>query len=181
LEIRESTAADLQDVLRVEQEAFGEDKGPEIAELVHGLLDDPSALPRLSLLAFNEGQAVGHVLFTKAGITGPDILLSAAILAPLAVVPDAQSQDVGGQLIREGLRRLTVSGVALVFVLGHPGYYPRHGFNPAGALGFEAPYPIPEKDAAAWMVQELRDGVIGRYRGKVTCADTLNQPEHWRE
>ena len=46
------------------------------------------------------------------------------------------------------------SGVELVFVLGHPDYYPRHGFKPAGALGFEAPYPIPDKNVNAWMVQK---------------------------
>ena len=43
----------------------------------------------------------------------------------------------------EGLKQLAESGVDLVFVLGHPGYYPKFGFRPAGALGFEAPYPIP--------------------------------------
>jgi predicted N-acetyltransferase YhbS len=72
-------------------------------------------------------------------------------------------------------------GVELVFVLGHPGYYPRFGFKPAGVLGFEAPYPIPEKHADAWMVRELRAGIIGSVRGKVVCADTLSRPEYWRE
>ena len=103
------------------------------------------------------------------------------ILAPLAVIPDKQSRGVGGRLIREGLRLLSESGVELVFVLGHPEYYPRHGFKPAGALGFEAPYSIPDEHADAWMVQELCPGVIGRVSGKVMCADVLNQPEHWRE
>ncbi len=76
---------------------------------------------------------------------------------------------------------MSESGVELVFVLGHPDYYPRHGFKPAGALGFEAPYPIPDKNANAWMVQELRTGAIDSVSGKVICADALNQPEHWRE
>ena len=91
------------------------------------------------------------------------------------------SEGVGGLLIREGLKRLSEAGVDLVFVLGHPGYYPKHGFQTAGVLGFEAPYPIPEKDAGAWMVQELRSGVIGRVSGTVQCCDVLNQPQHWRE
>ncbi|MCP4693940.1 MAG: N-acetyltransferase [Desulfobacterales bacterium] len=103
------------------------------------------------------------------------------ILAPLAIIPGAQGKGVGGKLIVEGLRQLTESNMDLVFVLGHPGYYPKFGFKPAGAVGFEAPYPIPEKDAAAWMVQELRPGVIGSLSGKIICADALHQPEHWRE
>ena len=66
-------------------------------------------------------------------------------------------------------------------MLGHPDYYQRFGFIPAGAQGFEAPYSIPEEHAGAWMVQELCSGVIGRVKGKVCCSEVLNQPEHWRE
>lgn len=181
LKIRKSTESDLNVVLDVETKAFGNEKGPEIADLVNGLLSDPSAMPLLSLIAVNDDQAIGHILFTKARITYSKDSISAAILAPLAVIPDAQSQGVGGQLIKEGLKLLSESGVELVFVLGHPEYYPRHGFKPAGALGFEAPYPIPDEHANAWMVQELRPGMIGSVSGKIICADVLNHPEHWRE
>ena len=179
--IRKSTESDLNDVLDVEAQAFGNEEGPEIVDLVNGLLFDPTAIPLLSLMAVNDDRAIGHILFTNARISSSKKSISAAILAPLAVIPDAQSQGVGGQLIEEGLRLLSESGVELVFVLGHPDYYPRHGFKPAGALGFEAPYPIPDKNANAWMVQELRTGVINSVSGKVICADALNQPEHWRE
>ncbi|MES9857655.1 MAG: hypothetical protein ABW166_13785 [Sedimenticola sp.] len=77
--------------------------------------------------------------------------------------------------------QLKDSGVELVFVLGHPDYYLRSGFNPAGVLGYEAPYHIPEEHAGAWMVQELCSGIIGKVKGKVQCSDVLSQPQHWRE
>ena len=83
------------------------------------------------------------------------------MLAPLAVVPECQKQGVGGTLVKHGLELLSKSGVDLVFVLGYPEYYTRHGFAPAGVRGFDAPYPIPEKNSDAWMVFELRPGVIG--------------------
>ena len=178
MHIREASDSDLDVVLAVERTAFGYDKE---AELVRGLLEDPTAKPTVSLLAFDEGRAVGHILFTTARLTETEDKASIAILAPLAIVPDAQKQGIGGKLIEKGLDILSKSGVDLVFVLGHPGYYPRHGFKPAGALGLEAPYPIPEKHADAWMVQELRPGLIGSVRGKVACADALSRPEHWRE
>jgi len=181
LKIRAATESDLNDVLHVEKTAFGKDEGPVIVDLVNGLLNDPSAFPLLSLIAFENDQAVGHILFTKARLTESNASISAAILAPLAVIPKAQSQGVGGQLIEEGLQRLSKSGVDLVLVLGHPDYYPRHGFVPAGALGFEAPFPIPVSHADAWMVQALRSGLIGNVSGKIGCADFLNRPEHWRE
>ena len=181
LRIRESTESDLRDVLDVETQAFGNEKGSVIADLVHGLLSDPTARPLLSLIAVTDDRTVGHILFTKVRIANSGQPVSAAILAPLAVIPEAQGQGVGGRLIEEGLRLLSESGVELVFVLGHPGYYPRYGFRPAGVRGFEAPYPIPDEHADAWMVQELRPGIIDGAGGSVACAEVLNRPEHWRE
>ena len=181
MKIRESKDSDLSDIVHIHKQAFGEGEGPAIADLVIRLMKDPSASPYVSLLTIDNGRAIGHVLFTKARITDSADLISAAILAPLAVIPEAQRQGVGGKLIAEGLRVLSDSGVELVFVLGHPDYYPRHGFKPAGILGFDAPYPIPEKHANAWMVRELRLGISESIAGTVLCADALNRPEYWRE
>lgn len=181
MDIRKANNSDLKDVLSVETQAFGDEHGPEIAKLVSELLNDPTAKPILSLLAVDNNQAIGHILFTNASITDSEKPISASILAPLAILPDAQNQGIGGKLIKEGIKLLSKSGTDLVFVLGHPDYYPRYGFKPAGALGFEAPYPIPEKNAGAWMVQELHPAVIGKVAGRVICADVMNKPEYWRE
>jgi putative acetyltransferase len=178
LQIREAVETDLNDVLQIERLAFGYEKE---ADLVRDLLHDLSAKPVLSLLAFQKNRALGHILFTTAQLSGSQDSASIVILAPLAIVPDTQKQGIGGKLIEKGLELLSKSGVDLVFVLGHPEYYPRYGFKPAGDLGFEAPYPIPDVHANAWMVQALRSGVIGSVSGKVICADALNKPEHWRE
>ena len=176
--IRKTTQTDLDQILLVEIRAFGQD---EEANLVQDLLTDPSAAPLCSLLAFDGDRAVGHILFTAAHLENSPQRAAVSILAPLAVIPEYQKQGIGGKLIERGLQQLTDSGVELVFVLGHPDYYPRHGFKPAGVQGFDAPYPIPEKHADAWMVQELQPGVIGRVSGQVRCADMMDKPEYWRE
>jgi len=181
LKIRKSTESDLNDILDVQIQAFGSEEGPEVASLVSDLLNDPTAMPLLSLIAVNDNQTIGHILFTQAKVADSKKQVSVVILAPLAVIPDRQRQGIGGQLIEEGLRLLSESDVELAFVLGHPEYYPRHGFKPAGVLGFEAPYPIPNKNANAWMVRELILGAIDNTNGKVSCAVALNKPEHWHE
>ena len=178
MHIRQVSEADLDDVLSVERAAFG---GNDEAELARNLLADPTARPTLSLLAFEDDRAVGHILFTKARLDNAERPPSIVLLAPLAVLPEVQGQGIGGQLIEGGLQLLSDAGVDLVFVLGHPEYYPRHGFAPAGRLGFEAPYPIADENAGAWMVQALRPGVIGSVRGKVACADAVDRPEYWQE
>lgn len=177
--IRESTEADLSEIQRVVRDAFPGKEGDEVSDLTRDLLRDPSARPYLSLVAVQGEETVGYVLFTRVEIVGHEV--AATILAPLAVAPEYQRQGVGGQLIGKGLTLLADLGTRLVFVLGHESYYPRHGFIPAGACGFEAPYPIPARHAGAWMVQELSPGTIGQIKGLVKCADALDHPEHWVE
>lgn len=174
--LRRTTQDDLPAILQVQRQAFGQD---EEARLTRAILADPTAEPTLSLLAEDDGKVLGHVLFSRAHITGSDC--RGAILAPLAVVPAAQGRGIGSKLVRAGLDRLRRDGVALVFVLGDPGYYARFGFTPARRRGLAAPYPIPEAHAEAWRVQALRDDVLGEVQGSVICCDALMQPELWRE
>jgi putative acetyltransferase len=175
--IRETAPADLQDILYVEQTAFRRSSEPQLTK---DMLSDQSAKPYLSLLAYVENQPAGHILFTHGYLTNnPKVKVS--FLAPLAVIPKFQRQGIGGALIKKGIEILSVSGIDLVFVVGHPKYYPRHGFTPASKLGFEPTYPIPKEVADAWMVQELHSGIIGSVSGKVICCDVMNKPEVWRE
>ena len=180
MKTRLSTESDRTAIDGIYTSAFGQGQGREIVELVNDLLDDETAKPLLSLVADTEGKLVGHILFTVARLQPEDQEVSVRILAPLAVSSNFQGEGVGGVLIREGLKQLVASGVDLVFVLGHPGYYPKFGFQPAGLLGFEAPYPIPSKHADAWMVHELKAGVIGNIEGWVQCSEVLSEPQHWR-
>ncbi|MCP3952237.1 MAG: N-acetyltransferase [Desulfobacterales bacterium] len=181
LEIRRTTESDNAVIEKIHTLAFGTEKGQEIAVLVKDLLKDETAQPLLSLVAVEQAKPIGHVLFTRAHIATAVKPVSIQLLGPLAILPDFQKTGAGGKLIQAGLQQLKASAVDLVFVLGHPDYYPRSGFAPAGALGFEAPYPIPEEVAGAWMVQELRSGVIGNVTGKIQCCEVFDQPEHWRE
>ena len=163
-------------VMQVERHAF---VGEEVPRLVADLLQDSTARPSLSLLAYEGPRPVGHALFTKATLSGTSKDVPSRILAPLAVVPEFQRRGIGRVLIERGVEILAESGVKLVFVLGHPGYYPRCGFEPATPHGLLAPYPIEPEEA--WMVRALDSGVLGAVRGTVACAKAMDRPEHWRE
>jgi len=177
-DIREAAQSDLPGIQRIHEQAFGQ---AAEAALVSAILGDPTAQPTLSLIAEAEGQPLGHILFSRTRLDEAPPDLAAAILAPLAVVPEAQGMGVGGALIAAGVARLCAAGTALVFVLGHPGYYCRFGFEAAGRVGLDAPYPIPAAHAEAWMVRALHPGLIGALRGTVACCDALMRPELWRE
>jgi len=175
--VRTARSEDTEAVLGVERTAFG---STEEAALVEGLLADPSATPIINLVAEEDGEVIGHALFTRAVVDTERGEVEATILAPLAVAPAMQSTGVGQALCREGIRRAGELGIGLVFVLGHIGYYPRVGFAPASPLGLEAPYPIDPAVADAWMVLETRPGMLGVVRGTVRCADAMMHPEMWR-
>jgi putative acetyltransferase len=175
MEIRESDGSDYEKIMEINRAAFRSD---EEAKLVSDLFQDQTAMPLLSLVAILNNKAVGHILFTKCRLE-PKANVSAVILAPLSVLPAHQRTGLGGSLIRSGLKILENRGIDLVFVLGHPSYYPRFGFKPAKPLGFDPPYPRDDSRMNAWMVLELRSCIIKNTSGKVVCADQLNKPEYW--
>jgi len=95
-------------------------------------------------------------------------------------VPKFQKQGIGGSLIKRGLKFLSKANVGLNVCDWMTQLLSAFRVYACGKFGFETPFPIPEKDADAWMVQALRPNVIGSVSGTVVCCDSLN-PEHWRE
>lgn len=179
IKIVETGDVDKKDIFAVHEQAFGSE---EEAVLTIELIDDKTAMPFVSLMAYHEDEPIGHILFTRVYIDDRSNSLLAHILAPLAVKPSFQKKRVGGKLILTGFERLKKMGSEMVFVLGHMDYYPRYGFTPdAGKLGFSAPYPIPPEVANAWMVKVLTPVALSGTKGKVICADALDKPEYWRE
>jgi putative acetyltransferase len=67
-------------------------------------------------------------------------------------------------LVVAGLVACRAEGPEVVFVLGHPDYYPRFGFLPSKPLGICWEGDAPEE---AFMVLELREGALGGRSGIV--------------
>lgn len=99
LEIRRETAADDAGVRAVLIDAFGR---PNEADLVGALRRGAAFLPELSLVAEAGGAVVGHILFTRLFVRGPERRAGLA-LAPMAVSKSFQRLGIGGELIRAGL------------------------------------------------------------------------------
>jgi putative acetyltransferase len=175
--IRQTNTKDRDEILEVERLAFGSE---EEAQLVDDLLKDPTSEPLISLLAFHDDKPIGHILFTRCKISGHSEDILAHILAPLAVIPELQNQGVGSALVKDGLGMLRKMDSKLVFVLGHKSYYPRFGFKPfAERQDFPPPFPIPPKDADAWMVHYLGDEQI--QGGQVMVARAMDDEKYWQE
>lgn len=115
--------------------------GNDEARLVAALVADGDM--RISLVAEKAGGIIGHVMFSGMAVVADGVPVTAAGLAPVAVVPDRQGDGIGSALIRAGFEALAAQAVSIVFVLGDPRYYQRFGFDAGVAAGFASPYAGP--------------------------------------
>lgn len=150
LRVREEMTRDRVGIRKLNRAAFG---GHEEENLVDRLRKDGDFVA--SLVAVVGNAVVGHVLFSRLAISGGEKPVSAAALAPMAVLPERQRAGIGTRLIQTGLALCRSRGVEAIFVLGHPGYYPRFGFSAETARGVTAPF-----SGDAFMAIELRRGVL---------------------
>lgn len=131
------------------------------ANLVDALRD--KAQPLISLVAEEDSQLVGHIVFSPVTIDShPELRLMG--LAPMSVAPSHQNRGIGSALVRAGLQRCSELGVGAVAVLGHPRYYPRFGFQPCVRFGIFSEYESPPE---AFMVMELQSGYLRGASGAV--------------
>ena len=153
-EIREERPEDIDAIREVNNDAFGEALEGEIVDALRA-----NGAVLLSLVALLNGKIVGHILYSPIIVN--DVFEGAA-LGPMSVLPEYQKQGVGSRLIEAGNRKLRDSGCPFIIVIGHAEYYPRFGFEPAGAFGITCQWPVPDE---VFMVLPLDPVRIQRIRG----------------
>jgi len=165
IEIREETRADIGPIWSVNKPAFGR---VDEAALVDRLRQ--AGKISVSLVAWIDVYAVGHILFTPVQIEQCPV--PAVGLGPMAVLPNFQGRGFGGRLIKAGLKRCRERGYGLVVVVGHPDYYPKFGFVPASEYGLRCEFDPPPE---AFMVRELIPGVLQQTSGLVKYTEEFSE------
>jgi len=129
--IRSEELKDIEQVHAILRATF-----PTWAEstLVDALRTNDQAI--ILLVAMNDDQVLGHILFSPVS-TAPLSEAKGMGLAPVAILPEVQSQGIGSQLIREGLRLCKELGYDFCVVLGNPKYYQGFGFEKASNFGLQ--------------------------------------------
>lgn len=162
--IRTETKNDYKHVFNLNYEAFG--KRDDESRLVERIRFSNGFIRELSLVGEEKGEIVGHILLSKAKIIDKNgETEEVLVLAPVAVKPELQRKGIGGRLINKVLERATDSGYGLVFLIGHPSYYPKFGFQPARAHGVElTQFEITDD---VFMVYELKVGELKKVQGEL--------------
>ncbi|MBE1205678.1 GNAT family N-acetyltransferase [Aminobacter carboxidus] len=145
MSIRAATPRDREAIRLVEEHAFGQQAE---AGLVDALVAEGDAV--VELVAEEDGDVVGHILFSRLYIQNGGKTVPAVALAPLAVEPGFHGTGIGGALIREAHIRLKDAGETLAVVLGDPAYYGRFGYSHERAAKFESDYQCDALQALAW-------------------------------
>jgi len=159
LTIRKEIPEDALAIRYVNEQAFG---SADEADLIEKLRLRQGFI--LSLVASQDEQIVGHILFSPITIESEYSVLSAVALGPMAVLPAYQRRGIGSQLVHAGLAELRQANHEIVVLLGHPNYYPRFGFSPAKSYGIRCEYDVPDE---LFMVLELRKGALAGRGGTV--------------
>ncbi|MBN1436090.1 MAG: N-acetyltransferase [Sedimentisphaerales bacterium] len=157
--IRHETREDIDGIRAVNEAAF--DTNAE-AQLVDNLRQSNANV--ISLVAEQDQQIVGHILFTRVTIEPDNSSFNALALAPLSVLPQYQNQAIGSALVRKGLQIAQKAGYSNVIVLGHPAYYKRFGFVPAEKYQIHCPYQVPPE---TFMVKPLIPNALDDITGMV--------------
>jgi putative acetyltransferase len=145
MSIRAATPRDREAIRLVEEHAFGQQAE---AGLVDALVAEGDAV--VELVAEEDGDVVGHILFSRLYIQNGGKTVPAVALAPLAVEPDFHGTGIGGALVREAHIRLKDAGETIAVVLGDPAYYGRFGYTHERAAKFQSDYQGEALQALAW-------------------------------
>lgn len=145
LVIRPAAPADRAAIRDLVTAAFGQ---PAEADLVDALVANADAV--LELVATQEGEIVGHVLFSRLFVEDDGGRVPAVALAPLSVKPKRQDSGIGTALVESAHAMLKHSGENLSVVLGEPAYYGRFGYGHERAAGFTSDYQCEALQAQAW-------------------------------
>ncbi len=137
LSYRAAEDNDLRSTRGLVEQAF---RPEDVASFLDGLRADGCILGEW--LAEDETGVVGHIVFSRVWVEREDGgRVKTALLTPLAVRPDRQRSGIGQRLMAFALEALEGQGEVLFFVLDHPEYYPKAGFQSDLGARIDNPWP----------------------------------------
>ena len=136
--------------------------------MIDRLRQSENFLPKLSLVAEIDGEAVGHLLLTRAWIgTGAATAVTLA-LAPLSVVPERRNCGIGSTLVHEAHSLALNLGFQSVLCVGNPSDYPKFGYQPLADYPITLPFEAPTENQ---MILPLVPGALHGVEGVVRYSE----------
>ena len=103
--------------------------------VLHEYRTNPDFIPELDFVLEEEGRIIGHVMYSKACITGEDgRRLPAWTFGPISIHPDFQRKGYGLRLLQHALGKARERGIGVLCMEGNLDFYRQAGFVLASSL-----------------------------------------------
>lgn len=167
-EIRPETKTDYAEIYTLIKTAFetAKVKDGDEQEYAANLRKTSKYIQGLSLVAEQDRQLIGHVMFTELEISQTLGInkIKALLIAPLSVKLEYRNCGIGSALVEEGFRLAKLRGYTAVFLCGDPEYYKRFGFLKSSIFNITNVNNVPEQYSLACpLVSDALTGIAGTF------------------
>lgn len=163
MNIRLEQPADYRAVEELTRESFWNVYRPGCTEhfVLNRYRTRPEFIPELSFVMEEDGQLIGHVMFSKASLT----LLSGGIMplwtfGPISIHPAYKRKGYGLKLLKYALAKAKEAGVGALCMEGNIAFYRHAGFVVASTLGLHYHAEPIEAEVPYFLAQELVPGYL---------------------
>jgi len=168
--IRRETPEDFSQIYDLVKVAFQTAKvtnGKE-QDFVDQLRSSDNYIPRLALVAEENGELIGHIMLTTTYIVNGDSgnKFETLFLGPISIALEHRNTGVGSNLIKESFKLAKEMGYKSVLLVGDPAYYHRFGFEASVNFGIKHIHNIPDENV---MACELVPDALNKISGTFDC------------
>ena len=102
--IRSEMQEDINQIRHINIQAFDTETEANLVDVLRN-----SGISLISLVTENNGELIGHILFSPITLENNNSGIFIAGLAPIAVAPEFQNKGIGSKLVREGLAIIIIA------------------------------------------------------------------------
>jgi predicted N-acetyltransferase YhbS len=161
LKSRPATKADEPAIAILHGRVFGPGR---FARTAYRVREGRPGVSRLCRVVDVNGRIAASIHLTDIVVGG---VPGAALLGPIGVDPDFQSQGFGKELMTEAIEGARAGGVRVILLVGDEPYYGRFGFKPCPRGQITLPGPV---NMQRLLALEIQPGALAQFVGVVAAA-----------
>ena len=168
MNIRLEQPQDYREVENLTRDAFWNVYRPGCLEhfVLHQYRDNPDFIKELDFVMEEDGQIIGHVMFSKAEIILNDgTPFPAWTFGPISIHPDYKRKGYGLQLLTYAIEKAKAMGIGMLCMEGNIDFYKHAGFDLASKMKLHYHDEPTESEVPYFLAQELIPGYWAGHEG----------------
>ncbi len=166
--IRLERPEDYREVENLTREAFWNVYRPGCTEhyVLNQYRTNDDFIPELDFVMEEDGQIIGHVMYSKAEIILEDgNRFPAWTFGPISIRPDYKRKGYGLELLNYSLKKAKETGIGMLCMEGNIDFYRHAGFDLASKLKIHYHAEPKEAEVPYFLAQELTPGYLNGIEG----------------